>query len=51
MRTGNPTLNDKTFENFGVYRHDLASERSSAEGDEEQEQCLVGRAVDRHHVG
>ncbi|GDX95980.1 membrane protein [Planctomycetia bacterium] len=31
MRTGNPTLNDKTFENFGVYRHDLASDRSPAD--------------------
>jgi len=30
MRTGNPTLNDKTFENFGVYRRDLASEQSPA---------------------
>jgi len=30
MRTGNPTLNDKTFENFGVYRRDLASEHSPA---------------------
>jgi uncharacterized YccA/Bax inhibitor family protein len=28
MRTGNPTLNDKTFENFGVYRRDLAREQS-----------------------
>jgi len=28
MRTGNPTLNDKTFENFGVYRRDLAGEQS-----------------------
>ena len=25
MRTGNPTLDDKTFENFGVYRRDLAA--------------------------
>jgi uncharacterized YccA/Bax inhibitor family protein len=31
MRTGNPTLNDKTFENFGVYRRDLASEQSPAD--------------------
>ena len=30
MRTGNPTLNDKTFENFGVYRRDIAGEQSSA---------------------
>jgi uncharacterized YccA/Bax inhibitor family protein len=30
MRTGNPTLNDKTFENFGVYRRDLAGEPSPA---------------------
>jgi uncharacterized YccA/Bax inhibitor family protein len=30
MRTGNPTLNDKTFENFGVYRRDLATEQSPA---------------------
>ena len=28
MRTGNPALNDKTFENFGVYRRDLAGEQS-----------------------
>jgi uncharacterized YccA/Bax inhibitor family protein len=28
MRTGNPALNDKTFENFGVYRRDLATEQS-----------------------
>ena len=31
MRTGNPALNDKTFENFGVYRRDLAAERSPAD--------------------
>ncbi len=30
MRTGNPALNDKTFENFGVYRRDLAAEQHSA---------------------
>jgi uncharacterized YccA/Bax inhibitor family protein len=30
MRTGNPALNDKTFENFGVYRRDLAGEQSPA---------------------
>lgn len=30
MRTGNPTLNDKTFENFGVYRRNLAGEPSPA---------------------
>ena len=30
MRTGNPTLNDRTFENFGAYRRDLAAEQSSA---------------------
>jgi uncharacterized YccA/Bax inhibitor family protein len=30
MRTGNPTLNDKTFENFGVYRRDLAGEQAPA---------------------
>ena len=30
MRTGNPALNDKTFENFGVYRRDLTAERSPA---------------------
>lgn len=30
MRTGNPTLNDKTFENFGAYRRDLAGEQSPA---------------------
>ncbi|MFM7519171.1 MAG: Bax inhibitor-1/YccA family protein [Planctomycetota bacterium] len=30
MRTGNPTLNDKTFENFGVFRRDLAAEQSPA---------------------
>ena len=29
MRTGNPALNDKTFENFGVYRRDVAAEQSS----------------------
>lgn len=29
MRTGNPALNDKTFENFGVYRRDLAAEQSA----------------------
>ncbi|MFM7291264.1 MAG: Bax inhibitor-1/YccA family protein [Planctomycetia bacterium] len=28
MRTGNPTLNDKTFENFGVYRRDMTAEQS-----------------------
>jgi len=30
MRTGNPALNDNTFENFGVYRRDLAGEQSPA---------------------
>ena len=30
MRTGNPALNDKTFENFGVYRRDLAAEHAPA---------------------
>jgi len=30
MRTGNPALNDKTFENFGVYRRDLSAEQSPA---------------------
>jgi uncharacterized YccA/Bax inhibitor family protein len=30
MRTGNPALNDKTFENFGVYRRDSVNERSTA---------------------
>jgi uncharacterized YccA/Bax inhibitor family protein len=30
MRTGNPALNDKTFENFGVYPRDLTSEQSRA---------------------
>jgi uncharacterized YccA/Bax inhibitor family protein len=30
MRTGNPTLNDKTFENFGVYRRDDVGEQVSA---------------------
>jgi uncharacterized YccA/Bax inhibitor family protein len=28
VRTGNPTLNDKTFENFGVYRRDMTAEQS-----------------------
>lgn len=31
MRTGNPTLNDKTFENFGVYRRDIAAEQAPAD--------------------
>jgi uncharacterized YccA/Bax inhibitor family protein len=31
MRTGNPTLNDKTFENFGVFRRDLTAEQSPAD--------------------
>jgi len=31
MRTGNPALNDKTFENFGVYRRDLAAEQAPAD--------------------
>ena len=31
MRTGNPALNDKTFENFGVYRRDVAAESSRAD--------------------
>ena len=30
MRTGNPTLDDKTFENFGVYRRDLAAEQGDS---------------------
>ncbi len=30
MRTGNPALNDKTFESFGVYRRDLTTEQSPA---------------------
>jgi uncharacterized YccA/Bax inhibitor family protein len=30
MRTGNPALNDRTFEEFGVYRRDLPAEQSSA---------------------
>ena len=30
MRTGNPALNDKTFENFGVYQRDHANEHSPA---------------------
>jgi uncharacterized YccA/Bax inhibitor family protein len=30
MRTGNPALNDKTFENFGVYGRDLSTEQSPA---------------------
>jgi uncharacterized YccA/Bax inhibitor family protein len=30
MRTGNPALNDKTFENFGVYRRDHATDQSPA---------------------
>ena len=29
MRTGNPVLNDKTFENFGVYRRDAVAEQST----------------------
>jgi len=29
MRTGNPVLNDKTFENFGVYRRDAVAEQSA----------------------
>ena len=28
MRTGNPALNDTTFENFGVYRRDLTTEHA-----------------------
>lgn len=31
MRTGNPTLNEKTFEDFGVYRRDVAAEQSPAD--------------------
>jgi uncharacterized YccA/Bax inhibitor family protein len=31
MRTGNPALNDKTFENFGVYRRELTAEQSPAD--------------------
>jgi hypothetical protein len=27
MRTGNPTLNDKTFENFGVYSREAETGR------------------------
>lgn len=30
MRSGNPTLNDKTFENFGDYGRDLAREQTRA---------------------
>jgi len=30
VRTGNPALNDKTFENFGVSRHGLAEEQTPA---------------------
>ena len=30
MRTGNPALNATTFENFGVYRRDLAGEQAPA---------------------
>jgi uncharacterized YccA/Bax inhibitor family protein len=30
VRTGNPALNDKTFENFGVFKRDLAAEQASA---------------------
>ena len=30
MRTGTPALNDKTFENFGVYRRDSVNEGSTA---------------------
>jgi len=29
MRSGNPALNDKTFENFGAYRRDVAAEQSA----------------------
>jgi uncharacterized YccA/Bax inhibitor family protein len=32
MRTGNPALNEKTFENFGVYRRDMAAEQARAGG-------------------
>ena len=31
MRTGNPTLNDKTFETFGVYPRNLANEQAPAD--------------------
>lgn len=31
VRIGNPTLNDKRFENFGVYRRDLVAEQSPAD--------------------
>jgi uncharacterized YccA/Bax inhibitor family protein len=31
MRTGNPTLNDKTFENFGVYRQGQTIDRPAAD--------------------
>jgi uncharacterized YccA/Bax inhibitor family protein len=31
MRTGNPTLNDKTFENFGVYPRDRSAEQAPAD--------------------
>lgn len=30
LRTGNPALNDKTFENFGAYRRDAAAEAASS---------------------
>lgn len=32
MRTGNPGLKEKTFENFGVYRRDHASDQSLTGG-------------------
>jgi len=31
MRTGNPALNDKTFENFGVYRRELTADQAPAD--------------------
>lgn len=31
MRTGNPALNASTFENFGVYRRDIAAEQCPAD--------------------
>jgi len=31
MRSGNPTLNDKTFENFGVFRRELTGEQAPAD--------------------
>ena len=31
MRTGNPALNDRTFENFGVYRRELTADQAPAD--------------------